>query len=143
MTNDTLEHASIVCDLTAIPADVREQHLAIAPRIFLAAQEICDLPDGYAFRLPNEADMFMTLAHFVENERRCCPFYRFGLEVEPNGGALWLRLTGSEDAKQLLRQALGEQRDAATIKRLINTGANQRLEQTVEQTMMALTGVLR
>jgi hypothetical protein len=143
MHDDKLEHAPIMCDLTAIPADVREQHVATVPRIFLAAQEVCELPDGYAFRLPNEADMFMTLAHFVENERRCCPFYRFGLEVEPNGGALWLRLTGGEGAKQLLQQALGEPHDAATIKDLINTGANQHLDQTVEQAMVALTGVLR
>ncbi len=87
--------------------------------------------------------MFMTLAHFVENERRCCPCYRFGLAVEPNGGALWLRLTGGEGTKQLLQQALGEQGDAATINGLLNTGANQHLDQTVERAMVALTGVLR
>lgn len=73
---------TIVCDLTAIPTDMREQHLMNAPRIFQAAQEVRDLVDGYAFRLPNKAGMWLALATFVENERRCCPFYRFTLTVE-------------------------------------------------------------
>ena len=117
-----IEDQHIVCDLTAIPADVREQHVATAPRIFQAAQEIRELPDGYAFRLPNEPDMFMALANFVEQERRCCPFWRFGLTVEPHGGPLWLQLTGAEGAKQLLATALNEPHGKDVFSQLINAG---------------------
>jgi hypothetical protein len=131
-----------VCDLTAIPAAVREQHIANAPRIFQAAEEIRELPDGYAFRLPNEPEMFMALVHFVENERRCCPFWSFGLTVEPRGGPLWLSLTGGEDAKLLLTTALSEQRGAAVFQHLINTNGEPRLEQAVAQSAVALAGVL-
>lgn len=132
----------IVCDLTAIPANVREQHVLNAPRIFQAAQEIQALPNGYAFRLPNEPGMWMALATFVENERHCCPFWAFGLTVEPNGGPLWLQLTGVEGTKQLLETALSEQRDEVLFQRLFNTGGDQPLEQAVAQSMDALSGVL-
>lgn len=132
----------IVCDLTAIPADVRAQHVVNAPRIFQAAQEIRQLPDGYAFRLPNEPDMWMALATFVEHERRCCPFWRFGLMVEPHGGPLWLELTGAEGAKQLLETALDGQQGEAVFKRLINPGGERPLDQAVAQATVTLSGVL-
>jgi hypothetical protein len=136
------EEQPIVCDLTAIPATVREQHVVSAPRIFQAAQEIRELPNGYAFRLPNEAGTWMALANFVENERRCCPFWAFGLTVEPHGGPLWLQLTGVEGAKQLLETALSEQRGEEVFKRLINTGGESRLDQAVAHAALGLAGVL-
>ncbi len=137
-----IEDQPIVCDLTAIPADIRKQHVLTAPRIFEAAQEIRELPNGYAFRLPNDPDMFMALANFVEHERRCCPFWAFGLTVEPHGGPLWLQLTGVEGAKQLLETALSEQQGEDVFKRLIHTGGDSRLEQAVAQSAVALSGVL-
>ena len=136
------EDQAIICDLTAIPADVREQHVLNSPRIFQTAQEIRELPNGYAFRLPNEPDMWMALANFVEHERRCCPFWRFGLTVEPHNGPLWLELTGAEGAKELLTMALSEQKGEDIFKRLIQTGGEGRLDQAVAQSAVALAGVV-
>lgn len=107
MNTNQSDPPTIVCDVTAIPADAREQHVRNAPRIFQAVEEIRELADGYEFRLPNEGGMWLALATFVENERRCCPFYRFGLTVEANNGPLWLALTGPEGSKELLTIALG------------------------------------
>ena len=117
MNTNRIEGQSIVCDLTAIPADAREQHLLTSAQIFSAAQEIRELPDGYAFCLPNDPGMWMALASFVEQERRCCPFWAFGLNVEPNNGPLWLQLTGPEGAKQLLQEAFRENQDVDIFKR--------------------------
>ena len=69
--------------------------------------EIRELPDGYAFRHFPESSTFLTLAEFVALERLCCPFFDFGLEVERDGGPLWFRMTGGEDAKRILRAELG------------------------------------
>ena len=138
MNPTPIEAQAIVCDVTAIPAPAREEHILTAARIFRAVQEVRDLPGGYAFRLANEPDMFMGLARFVENERRCCPFYDFGLEIEPNSGPLWLRLTGGEGVKELLRTALYEQVDPAVLKRLIHTGADLRLDDFIAQTLPAM-----
>lgn len=90
----------LACDLTAIPADVREEHVIGAPQLFAAAQAVHELADGYAIRFANEVGRFMTIAKFVENERLCCPFFHFRLEIEPNRGPIWLRLTGAEGGRR-------------------------------------------
>jgi len=137
-----IEAQPIICDLTAIPADVREQHVLNSPRIFQAALEVRELPNGYAFRLPNEPGMWLALANFVEHERRCCPFWRFELTVEPQHGPLWLELTGAEGAKELLTTTLNEQQGEDIFKRSIHTGGDSHLDQTVAQSAVALSGVL-
>jgi hypothetical protein len=92
----------IACDLTAIPAEYREQHSAIAEQLFAAVLEIRELPDGYAFRLPEEPGMLLKAAEFVSLERLCCPFFGFVLEIEPAGGPLWLKLTGGAGVKEYI-----------------------------------------
>jgi hypothetical protein len=89
----------IACDLTAIPAERREQHNAIAEQIFAAVLETRELPIGYAFRLPEELGTLLKAAEFVSLERLCCPFFSFALELEPKGGPFWLKLTGGEGVK--------------------------------------------
>jgi len=93
----------IACDLTAIPAEQREQHNATAEQLFAAVTEIRELPNGYAFRLPEAPGTLLKAAEFVNLERLCCPFFSFTLEIEPQGGPLWLKLTGPEGVKQFLR----------------------------------------
>jgi len=55
-----------------------------------------ELPDGYAFELRNESDVLLTAAQFITLERRCCTFFGFGIEVEREGGSVWLSLTGRQ-----------------------------------------------
>jgi hypothetical protein len=101
-TNQTLKNeVPIACDLTAIPAEQREQHQATAEQIFGAVRETRELPNGYAFRL--EPDMWLKAAEFIANERLCCPFFSFTLELEPGGGPLWLKLAGGEGVKQFIQ----------------------------------------
>ena len=49
----------------------------------------------------------VRVAEFIELERRCCPFFRFELEVQDEGGAAWLRLTGRMGVKQFIAAELG------------------------------------
>lgn len=130
---DTLpvETQPLFCDLTAIPATEREEHLLTAQDVFLAAQEVRELPNGYALRLPNQGAMFMAMARFVENERLCCPFFNFGLHIEANGGPLWLRLTGESEIKSLLLTTLSEHIDPAMLKQTFHTGDDAHLETLV------------
>ena len=97
----------IACDLTAIPAEHREHHSAIAEQLFVAVLEIRELPDGYAFRLPEEPRMLLKAAEFVSLERLCCPFFGFALEIEPEGGPLWLKLTGGAEVKEFIAGTFG------------------------------------
>lgn len=139
----TVETQPLFCDLTAIPASTREDHLLTAQDVFLAAQEVRELPNGYALRLPNEGDMFMAMARFVENERLCCPFFNFGLDIEANGGCLWLRLTGEGEIKALLQTTLSEHIDSATLKQNFRTGGDAHLDAVVANTAPRLSEVLK
>ncbi len=95
------------CDLAAIAAEQRAAHQARVEHLwFEAAQEVRELPDGYGFRF--SADEFPTIAEFIANERLCCPFFNFGLEVTPERGPVWLRLTGREGVKDFLRPMLNQ-----------------------------------
>jgi hypothetical protein len=99
----------LACVPAAIPADERTAHFALAQRLFTGSvQERGDLLDGLAFRFA--ADDFEQVARFVANERRCCPFLRFEIAVEPDGGPdggpVWLRMTGPAGTRDFLRAEL-------------------------------------
>jgi len=95
------------CDMSAIEPTQRKQHLATAVALFRAVEAIHELPNGYAFRLPNDATVLRWTAEFIMREKLCCPFFGFGVEVEPEGGPLWLRLTGEEGIKPFIRAEIG------------------------------------
>ncbi len=91
----------------AVAPGRRAQHMATAKQLFRAVTDVQGLPDGYAFRLPHESDMLVQAAEFIALERLCCPFFGFALEVEPEGGACWLHLTGREGVKPFIRAEVG------------------------------------
>jgi hypothetical protein len=90
----------IACDLTAISAADREYHVTVVNRLFATVQSVEELPDGYSFQLPSE--MLVTAAEFISRERLCCPFFRFGLEIEPGSDSIWMKLSGNDDVKQFV-----------------------------------------
>lgn len=92
----------LACDLGAFDAAERELHAVSGERLRQAVQAIEELPDGYALRLPATDDAIRLSADFVAYERRCCPFFNFNLEVSPDGGPLWLRITGRAGVKAFL-----------------------------------------
>ena len=145
MNNKLNETPSLACDLTAIPADVREEHVITAPQLFALAQEVQELSNGFAIRFANEPGRFMAIAKFIENERLCCPFFNFGLEIEPNSGPLWLRLTGGEGVKEILQTTLFDSiEDKTKLKQLIQTGGDAHLDDVVAHVPLPLLrGVLK
>ena len=97
------------CDMTAIAPEQRGAHLATIERLFRSVEAIRDLPNGYAFQLSNESDILRLAAEFVTLERLCCPFFGFTIEVEREGGAVCLSLTGREGVKPFIMAEIGEQ----------------------------------
>jgi len=112
--NSTTAPASVsplACDLTAIDAGRRAAHRDLAEHLVShGAQETHELPDGYAFRFT--ADQYASVTTFVANERLCCPFFTFVLEVQADHGPLWLRITGREGVKAVFAEALAVKPDA-------------------------------
>ena len=104
-TDLAAESDAIVCDLSAIPADQRDAHFALARTVLFADEHVVrDVQDGLAFELAPQR--LADVARFIENERRCCPHLAFALEVPPRNGTLTLRVTGPgarEELSGLLR----------------------------------------
>ena len=92
----------LACHLSAIPQEQRAAHEATVRRIFAATQEVRELSMGYALRLPNETTILQDMVTYISNERLCCPFFHFTLEIEPEQGPVWLSLTAAVDVKDFL-----------------------------------------
>jgi hypothetical protein len=71
-----------------------------------ATLEIQELPMGYAVGLPNDCAVLLQIAEFISLERLCCPFFHFEIQIEPDAGPVWLRLTGRQGVKQFLADVL-------------------------------------
>jgi hypothetical protein len=106
LTISVMEPTQVMaCEPNAIPAKQHERWIELSRLIYGAIEEIRELPDGYAARLPNRPEMLALLAEDLNIERMCCPFLRFTIEIEPQHGPFWLRLTGREGVKDFLRIA--------------------------------------
>jgi hypothetical protein len=110
MTNEVHgeRKSPFACVMDAIEPSHRRQHLATARFVFAAVNEVREVPNGYAFRLPNASEMLRKVGDFIALEQLCCPFFGFTLEVEREGGAVWLELTGREGVKPFIRAEIGE-----------------------------------
>lgn len=104
------------CDMRAIdPAD-RPTHAAAIRELFRSVHTIRELPDGYAFGLPNETLLVRKVGEFIAYERLCCPFFGFTLTVEPDRRDVWLHLRGSEGIKPFILAEIGSALNPAVIR---------------------------
>jgi len=84
---------TLVCMLDALTRAERARSAALLGELRAAMVERAELADGWAFRLRDGASL-PGVAEWIALERRCCPFFRFQLEVDGESGPVWLRLTG-------------------------------------------------
>jgi hypothetical protein len=97
--------ATLACEPNALAPEQHERWVELSKLVYGAIEEIRELTDGYAARLPSSSDMLLLLAEDLTLERLCCPFMRFTVEIEPRHGPFWLHLTGPAGVKDFLRIA--------------------------------------
>lgn len=90
----------VACSLTE--AELQERRSLVLQKLRLAVAEIKELSEGYAYRFPSDDALIAEVAQLVSLERRCCPFLRFGLTVEPGDGPVWLEMSGPQGTKDFL-----------------------------------------
>lgn len=95
------------CDMTALAPDERPIHIALIKQLFGSVKAVRELGDGYAFQLEDNPDTLTQLVEFISKERLCCPSFGFAIEVEPEGSALWLHITGREGIKPFIHVEFG------------------------------------
>ncbi len=104
-TGPTHEVIPLICNLNAIDAAERDAHIENAGHLLThAALKRNEREDGFVFHFAG-AD-YERVAAFVANERRCCPFFHFVLDVPPGQAPLTLEIRGNADARALLRAEL-------------------------------------
>jgi len=96
----------LACDMTAIPLTERETHLNTSRILFSDIKKIRELPDGYEFRLEDDARVLLKATEFISLEKLCCPFLAFRLDIDAEGGPVKLRLTGREGVKAFIREEI-------------------------------------
>ena len=96
----------LACDMTAIPLIERETHLNTSRILFSDIKKIRELPDGYEFRLEDDARVLLKATEFISLEKLCCPFLAFRLDIDAEGGPVKLRLTGREGVKAFIREEI-------------------------------------
>ena len=80
--------------------------MATSRELFSRLEEIRELTDGYEFRLADDPHTITRLAEFISLERLCCPFLNFALDIKPERGPVWLRLSGREGVKAFIREEI-------------------------------------
>lgn len=96
----------LACMPGALTASERAAHFDLARELTqIRAEERIANANGYALRFAPDA--LESLARFIANERKCCPFVTFELELKSGGGPLWLRMTGPKGTAEVLEAELG------------------------------------
>jgi len=87
----------------SLSKEEREYKKQLTQKMESARVETKELANGYAFRFRPESVSLGEVADWVATERRCCPFFDMAIELEREGGPMWLKITGREGVKQFIR----------------------------------------
>jgi hypothetical protein len=94
----------ILCTLTADARQARREGLL--SELLGRAETREEVPEGLRLRFAGTESALSTIVRAIEAERRCCRFLRFRITVEPDGGPIFLDLTGPPGAREFLAALL-------------------------------------
>ena len=102
------KESPFACDRLALTPAERTRHFGeLSPALRSRRLAVRELPDGYEFKFPTDAKTFAMLAEWIEQERRCCPFFDIDLRIESEGRGVWVRLSGRPGTKAFIRADAG------------------------------------
>ena len=90
----------IACTLT--PDALRARQAGLLSDLLRRTDGREDLSDGIRLRFAPTGETLLTIARAVEAERHCCRFLRFGITIEPDGGPVFLELTGPPGTREFI-----------------------------------------
>jgi hypothetical protein len=95
-----------VCDRLALSPALRKRHFEeLGPALIARKTGTHELANGYELQFPSDAKTLAMLTEWIEQERLCCPFFDIDLHFVPEGGPVWMRLTGRPGTKDFMRAA--------------------------------------
>jgi hypothetical protein len=93
----------LACNMGVFTPIQRENHIQVTTQLIQAIQSVREVEHGYEFLFPNETEIITKIAEFVSNERLCCPFVQFTLNVDSNSKPVSLSLAGPVGTQEFLR----------------------------------------
>jgi hypothetical protein len=78
-------------------------HIQTTTELIQSVQGVQEVENGYEFAFLNESELIIKIAEFISNERLCCPFLKFSLNIASNNEAISLSLTGPLGTQEFLR----------------------------------------
>lgn len=97
----------LVCNMGVFTPEQREAHIRTTTELIQGVQRIREVENGYEFQFPNETGFISRIAEFISNERLCCPFLEFNLNIRSNDVPVFLSLTGPIGTQEFLRAEFG------------------------------------
>jgi len=97
------QESPLACDRLALTPEQRKRHFdELGPMLRSLKTSVREVPDGFEFQYPSDMKTYQLVAEWAAGERVCCPFFEIDLRSEPEGGPLWLRLTGRDGVKEFI-----------------------------------------
>jgi hypothetical protein len=94
----------IACTLT--PDALQARRVGLLSDLLRRSDGREDLRDGLRLRFAPTGETLSTIARAVEAERHCCRFLRFAITIEPDGGPVFLELTGPPGTREFVTALL-------------------------------------
>src|SRR6266545_1967320 len=95
-------HVSLACNMDVFTPAQRESHIRTTTELIQVVRSVQEVENGYKFVFPNETELILKIAEFISNERLCCPFLRFSLNVVSSSDPISLSLTGPLGTQEFL-----------------------------------------
>jgi hypothetical protein len=99
-----MEKLPVICTLG--PSALAARRAGLLSDLLRRASDREDRPDGCRLRFGAESDTLTAIVRTVDAERQCCRFLQFQITVEPDGGPIWLELTGPPGTGEFLSALL-------------------------------------
>ena len=93
----------LVCNMGVFTPAQGEAHIQKTTELIQSVGHVQEVENGYEFTLPNESEVINKIAEFISNERLCCPFLKFSLNVYSASEPVSLTSTGPIGTQEFLR----------------------------------------
>jgi hypothetical protein len=101
-----MKELPIACELT--PAELEARRKGLLRELLAQATENVSLSNGFRWRFEPSTEVLMAAVKTIDAERQCCRFLKFVLTTEPDGGDVWLEVTGPEGTQEFLATLLNQ-----------------------------------
>jgi len=95
--------ASLACNMGVFTPAQHVSHIQTTTELIQVVRSVQEVENGYEFVFPNETELILKIAEFISNERLCCPFLKFSLNVVSSSDPVSLLLTGPLGTQEFLR----------------------------------------